>query len=220
MAVTLAAGSFAAAQRPYVPYTRSNPSKALLIRELLSSENPRTRIDAAAGLGELGDPGAIGSLATAASGDDNQAVRHAAAESIVQIQSRNGAYRPVTPSYRPVPPPNPVTPTDTALAELVESWYGRYLHRHSDLAGLQNHVSLLRQGIAPDTVLAGILSSQEYYQLHGENAAQFIAGLYVDVWGRYASDSEIDNWLAVLRRFRGDRDALAREFLRAAKWER
>jgi hypothetical protein len=99
----------------------------------------------------------------------------------------------------------------------VESWYEQYLHRSADVAGLQNWVSVLREGASPLEVQAGILGSEEYWQNHYRDPGRLIAGLYKDVLGRRAWPSEIEQWLRIYRRDSGDRQLLAQQFLTAAQ---
>ncbi len=101
---------------------------------------------------------------------------------------------------------------DPAVAQ-VESWYQQYLHRSADLSGLQSWTTLLRQGASPQEVQANILGSEEYYQKHNNDPAQFIVGLYNDVLGVSPSHTQVGVWLDRYDRDRGDRIRLARHFL-------
>ena len=105
---------------------------------------------------------------------------------------------------------------DSAVA-LVQSWYQRYLHRSVDPTGYQAWVGQLENGVPPRNVEAGILASDEYYQVHNSNAAQFIIGLHVDVLGRSPSRREVGIWLDKFEDFGGDRERLARVFLREVR---
>ena len=75
-------------------------------------------------------------------------------------------------------------------ADLVDSWYHRYLGRHVDPAGLRDHVHALRHGAPADIVEAAILSSPEYYIRNGSTPEGFIAALHRDVLGRRAGIHE------------------------------
>jgi hypothetical protein len=114
---------------------------------------------------------------------------------------------------RPTQPPG-----DSACA-LVQSWYQRYLHGPADPDGLQAWVGLLRNGQPPEEVQAGILASEEYYRNHGSDPRAYIEGLYSDVLGRNANRQEVRGWLETFERDRGDRQRLARQFVRAAQPE-
>jgi hypothetical protein len=100
---------------------------------------------------------------------------------------------------------------------LVQSWYQRYLHRAVDPTGYEAWVTQLRNGVPARNVEAGILGSDEYFQRHNSDPAQFIVGLYVDVLGRSPSHTEVGIWLDKWDSFGGDREGLARAFLREAR---
>src|ERR1051326_2907826 len=85
--------------------------------------------------------------------------------------------------------------TNDDAVTLVQSWYARYLHRAVEPLGYQAWVTRLRNGDAPPSVEAGILGSGEYFELHGNDPARFITGLYLDVLGRYPSHTEVGIWL-------------------------
>jgi len=72
----------------------------------------------------------------------------------------------------------------TPAANLVDSWYHRYLGRHVDPAGQRDHVHALRHGTPAEVVESAILSSQEYYHRNGCTPEGFVAALYRDVLGR------------------------------------
>src|SRR4051812_30022536 len=60
---------------------------------------------------------------------------------------------------------------------LVQSWYQRFLGRAPD-PGSDAWIQQLQQGNPPEAVLAGILSSDEYYQRSGNNPQSYIMALY------------------------------------------
>jgi hypothetical protein len=96
-------------------------------------------------------------------------------------------------------------------------WYQRYLRRRIDPEGARNWAAVLRtQG--PTAALAGILGSDEYFQILGSNAPAFVAGLYQDALRRPASRDEVQLWLGQLA-VHGHRARLATEFLTAAQAE-
>ncbi len=104
---------------------------------------------------------------------------------------------------------------DSPYADMVRSWYHRYLHRAPDPGGLHTWVSALRGGSSPEEVQANILASEEYFCQHGHSDVGFVAGLYADVLGRGARPEEVEDWLCRLRRL-DCRTQLSREFLAAA----
>ena len=103
-------------------------------------------------------------------------------------------------------------------ARAVQNWYLRYLQRPADRCGLDNWVTHLRRGMAPDTAEASILGSEEYYHNHGCNPDGFVTGLYEDVLGRRPCREEVCTWTRRLGAC-GCRIKLASEFLCAARRE-
>jgi hypothetical protein len=207
----------------------SPAGNAQLVQILLTALSPERRAEAARLLGVSGDLKAIEALSSAAVNDQDARVRQAASDAIAQIRGGNGVgvlpgppvstwppvYQPGPPVYlQPGPPAFPTGPPVDPYVEMVQSWYQRYLHRTSDLAGLQVWVMYLRRGQSPEQAQAGILGSPEYYQRNGNNPVGFINGLFADVIGRGASPQEIQFWLNRFQRYRGDRQRLAADFMR------
>jgi hypothetical protein len=86
---------------------------------------------------------------------------------------------------------NDLLSSDEYHARLIETDYETLLHRHVDAGGLQFGLELLRNlpifqaGRNVEEVLrANILSSDEYFRLHGGTTEGFLEGLYQDVLGR------------------------------------
>ena len=75
-------------------------------------------------------------------------------------------------------------------ADLVDSWYHRYLGRHIDSAGLHDHLRAIRHGTPLEVVEASILASPEYYARNGNTPEGFVAALHRDVLGRRAGAFE------------------------------
>lgn len=99
-------------------------------------------------------------------------------------------------------------------ARLVSGWYRTYLHRRPDADGLNNCAYQLRSGESPDAVKAGLIGSDEYYQLHGGTPWGFVGGMFDDVLGRAPTRRDTDYWLNRLNQVE-TRQTLALEFL---KW--
>ena len=87
----------------------------------------------------------------------------------------------------------------------VDQWYRQYLGRPVDQAGLDRWANDLRDGVAWQVVLGGILGSREYYRLKGGTYPSYVRGLYFDVLGRPPGrlemrraldrlDQPYDNW--------------------------
>lgn len=192
---------------------------ATLVNILLSAVRPFERVEAARLLGASGDLKAITALSTAAVYDNNARVRQAASDAIIQIRRANQP-RPPQPFFPTPPPPLPPPVLVDPYIELVTSWYMRFLNRQPDPAGLQNWVTLLRQGVSPEKLEWSILGSQEYFERKGGRPADFIRGLYIDVLGRLpATRQEMEYWLSKFREYNGDRARVAEDFLREAQPE-
>jgi hypothetical protein len=75
---------------------------------------------------------------------------------------------------------------------LVSFWYQKYLSRVVDPSGLAGWTQQLMRS-APASVLASILSSQEYYARAGCTPDGFVRTLFMDVLGRQPTPQEY-NW--------------------------
>jgi hypothetical protein len=84
-------------------------------------------------------------------------------------------------------------------ADLVDSWYRRYLGRPAEL-GARGWVDALDAGQAPEAVLASILSSDEYWQRSGQNGRAYVTMLFQSITGRRPARRETEYWLHHLRR--------------------
>jgi hypothetical protein len=96
-------------------------------------------------------------------------------------------------------------------ADLVNSYYQKYLGRSADPAGLQAWVNALAAGATDELVAASILGSGEYFARNGSNNTAFIQALYHDVLGRTPGQAEINAWLPILAQ--APRSAVAYAFL-------
>src|SRR5262249_5014116 len=81
---------------------------------------------------------------------------------------------------------------------LVENYYRIFLKRGPDAGGRAFWVARLRAGVAEEQVLAGLLTSPEYQQLHPGDE-DFVRALYRDVLGREAETEGLAFWLGHLR---------------------
>lgn len=93
---------------------------------------------------------------------------------------------------------------------LVDYYYRTYLGRAPDPSAAP-WVDQLRRGAAPDSVLASILGSDEYYQRAGSTAEGFMRTLFSDVLGRLPTGRERDSF--VRRQYTVSRKDLAYELL-------
>jgi hypothetical protein len=101
---------------------------------------------------------------------------------------------------------------------MVASWYQRYLDRYPDPDGLRSWADHLRRGGDPLDVEAGILSSDEYWERAGSNPSGWVDRMFRDTTGRPPSLRDFRYWSERARR--GDRQRIAREFLRGLSGER
>jgi hypothetical protein len=91
-----------------------------------------------------------------------------------------------------------------SLRRIVDNFYLKFLHRAADPAGEAGWVSSLQNGTTVEQVMAGFLSSPEYFnhsyalnRLTTPDAA-FIQSLYVQLLGRPGTAQEVDSWSNIL----------------------
>jgi uncharacterized protein YkwD len=77
---------------------------------------------------------------------------------------------------------------------LVTQWFQQYLHRAPDNAGLATFENDLLQGTSEAAVRLGILTSPEYYAIHGSTPINFVDALYQDLLGRAPGGQEASAW--------------------------
>jgi len=102
---------------------------------------------------------------------------------------------------------------DTAL---VAKWYRAYLKREPGTSVLEAYASELKNGTPASDVQATLLGSNEYFDRANRDPETFVAALYTDVIGRAGTPAEVRTWVDALRRLNGDRQELARQFLRSS----
>jgi hypothetical protein len=107
-------------------------------------------------------------------------MRHALSASLAAALAFAG---PASAQYYPQVPPSPQFENDQAAENLVQNWYAHFLGRPRD-QGSSFWIDQLRQGQPPDTVLAQMLASQEYYDKAGASPQGFVQKLYVDLTGQ------------------------------------
>jgi len=95
---------------------------------------------------------------------------------------------------------------------LVDSWYRTYLGRpaYAD-PGSADWVDALYQGTSPQSLLANLLGSEEYYTRSGGSMAGFIRNLYLQTLGRAPTPGEQEFWMR--RSYTQDRKQIASEIL-------
>ncbi len=77
---------------------------------------------------------------------------------------------------------------------LVAGWYKHFLNREPD-ASAARWVEALQNGQQPESVLAQLLASPEYYAKGGNTREGFVQTIYRDVIGRPPTRGELDFWL-------------------------
>jgi hypothetical protein len=82
-----------------------------------------------------------------------------------------------------------------ARADEIGNYYIRFLGRLADTDGMSYWQGRLAGGARQEDVMAGILGSDEYFNRHGGTNAGYVQGLYADLLGRGAGQSEIDYWV-------------------------
>jgi hypothetical protein len=194
---------------------------AVAARALRSGVDWRSREEAAHRLGDSGDVRWVGVLAGAARSDPSRRVRQAARDAIAEIREANQAPED---DRRPLRPGHDLwgggsVPGDPD-ADLIETWYRRYLGRSVDPGGLAARLTLLRQGADPEGIEADIIGSGEYWERNGSNVEGFIRGLYRDLLDRDCTRDEVRIWAVRYIANERNRSAVAREFLQASLNER
>jgi hypothetical protein len=193
---------------------------ALAARSLSSGVDWQRRQEAADRLGSSGDMRWVPTLARAARNDPSLKVRQAARDAIVNIREANDGSE----GGRPLPPTDDTwgggsLPHDSN-ADMIDSWYHRYLGRSVDSGGLSARLALLRRGADPLDIEADIIGSGEYWERNGSTVAGFVRGLYRDILQRDARPYEIAIWARRYVANEANRSAVAREFIGAAENER
>jgi hypothetical protein len=77
----------------------------------------------------------------------------------------------------------------------VQGLYVTYLHRAADPGGLQHFVNVLNSGGTVEQVAEVLVSSGEYFQLHGGANDAFLTAIYYDALGRGGSPAEQTGFL-------------------------
>jgi hypothetical protein len=193
---------------------------ALAARTLNSGVDWRRRQEAADRLGNSGDMRWVPTLARAARNDPSRQVRRAARDAISSIREANDGFE----GGRPLPPTDDTwgggrLPGDPN-ADMIDSWFRRYLGRSVDSGGLSARLALLRRGGDPLDIEADIIGSGEYWERNGSNVAGFVRGLYRDILQRDARPYEIAIWARRYVANQANRSAVAREFIVASENER
>jgi hypothetical protein len=109
-----------------------------------------------------------------------------------------------------------------ACARRITTSYEQILHRPAESNAIAFWTVQLQHGLPAESLAAGLLGSAEYYALAGGSPgtgtsdARFIQGLYSQVLGRMASDSEVNSLLGALPAV--GRQPMAQAFLKSPEY--
>jgi hypothetical protein len=115
------------------------------------------------------------------------------------------------------------TPAGTAQvynsADFVRSLYQRYLNREPSSNELTQWVWAFQKGTTMNDAQVTFLSSEDYFVRQARDPKPFVTGLFAEVLNRAPSQAEVSAWVNTLNVYRGNREKLVREFLKAAQQE-
>jgi Domain of unknown function (DUF4214) len=102
--------------------------------------------------------------------------------------------------------------------DIVYHWYRAYFDRTPDPSGASYWADQLSRGKDPNTVLAALLGSDEYFERAGSRPDGFVGKLFVDLLGRAPTAGEVDRW--VRRLYTDSRQDVAYQILtqNAGSW--
>ena len=104
-------------------------------------------------------------------------------------------------------------------ADYVRSLYNKYLNREPSSNELTQWVWAFQKGTTLADAQVAFLSSDDYFARHARNPNSWVAGLYAEILNRAPSQAEVSAWVNNLNAYRGDRQRLVREFLKASQQE-
>jgi hypothetical protein len=82
--------------------------------------------------------------------------------------------------------------------DFIAQEYSNLLGRAPDASGFNYWLGQLESGVSPEAVEAGIASSPEYIQNHGNDQVAWLDGIYQNLLGRAPDIDGIDHWMANL----------------------
>lgn len=110
-----------------------------------------------------------------------------------RLDARSVSAKPLTTSLNQVA--NAFTHSDEYFSHLVTLDYADLLHRTPSLAEVSSWVGLLKNGLTDEQLLAGFVSSPEYYAQSGNTDQGWLDALYHDVLGRNPDAAGEAAWL-------------------------
>jgi hypothetical protein len=85
------------------------------------------------------------------------------------------------------------------FGDYISQEYQNLLGRSPDWTGFNFWLGQMEQGLAPESVEAGILSSNEFVQNQGGDAIDWLGGVYNDLLGRNPDPVGMNYWLNALQ---------------------
>jgi hypothetical protein len=104
-------------------------------------------------------------------------------------------------------------------ANLVESYYEKYLHRQADPVGMKTWLDHFSWGESAESIQAQLMTSDEYWQINGSNPGGFVMGMYRDVLGRNPNQFEVATWVNYFMQDPTNRLRTSNAFMVAARGE-
>jgi hypothetical protein len=86
---------------------------------------------------------------------------------------------------------NDILHSSEALGRIVDSFYLRFLGRHSDSGGRAGWINFLQQGGTLEGLETAFLTAPEYT---GHINTDFVQSLYINILGRTGSAGELAGW--------------------------
>jgi hypothetical protein len=105
--------------------------------------------------------------------------------------------------------------SDERLDPIIQQMYQTYLLRPADSDGLSFWKGIWRRDGGPDTVIAGIVSSPEFFQSVGSDNGNWVTEMYRRLLNREPDQAGHDFWSGVLNRQQLDRFGVVLFFVRS-----
>ena len=101
--------------------------------------------------------------------------------------------------------------------DMIDGMYRAYLARPMTFEESRQWQQALRRGASLMDIKGDILSSDEFWNNNGARPRPWIRAMYVYLLHREPRRGEVEYWMDRLQFYRGNRQALAREFSRDAE---
>jgi hypothetical protein len=83
-------------------------------------------------------------------------------------------------------------------AMFITADYVQFLGRTPDAAGMDGWLNVIENGGNREDIAVGIVGSDEYFAVHGDNDADFVIASYEDILLRDPSAAELDAWVTAM----------------------